>query len=127
VAAALLAQIRKRRLRHPQGAEQIGLDLRPGLLLADLLDHAELPVSGVVDHDVEPAEVVVRLADHVEDRLAVGDVEGERGDRVAVLVHEVVQRRRVAGGRRHTVAAVEGGDGPLAAEAAGRSRDEPDL
>ena len=61
VAAALLAQVRQRRLGDPQGAEQVGLQLVAGVGLAELLDHAEVAVAGVVDHDVEPAEVLVRL------------------------------------------------------------------
>ena len=59
--AALLAQERQRGLGDPQRAEQVGLDLVAGLGLAELLDHAELAVAGVVDDDVEAAEVLVRL------------------------------------------------------------------
>ncbi|MEV0067470.1 ABC transporter permease [Amycolatopsis sp. NPDC050768] len=40
-------------------AEQVGLDLRAGPFLADLLDGAEEPVSGVVADDVEPAEACI--------------------------------------------------------------------
>ena len=53
--------------------------------LADLLDHAELPVAGVVHHDVQPPEVLVRLLHRGEIGVAVGDVQPDRQDRVAVL------------------------------------------
>src|SRR6476646_890325 len=127
MATTLLAQERQRRLRHPQRTEEVSLHLRSRLPLAELLDHAELAVSRVVDHDIEPAEVVVSSGDRVEHRLAGGDVEGERRYGVAVFVRQIPQRRRVAGGRGHLVAAFQGGDGPLAAEAARRAGDEPDL
>ena len=73
--AALLAQERQRRLGDPERAEQVGLDLVADLGLAELLDHPELAVAGVVDHDVEAAEVLVGLLDGGEGRGAVGDVE----------------------------------------------------
>jgi hypothetical protein len=47
LAGALLAQERQRRLRDPPGAEDVGLDLVAGLLMADLLDRAEQAVAGV--------------------------------------------------------------------------------
>ena len=118
MAAALLAQERERGLRDPQRAEQVGLDLVACLLLADLLDHAELPVTGVVHDDVQAPEVLVGAADGLEHRVAVGDVERERQQRVAVLGREVVERVRVARRRRDPVAALQRGDRPLAAEAA---------
>ena len=75
VAAALLAQERQRRLGDPQRAEEVRLELRAGLVLGDLLDHAELAVAGVVDDDVEPPEVLVRPRDRGEVSRPVGDVE----------------------------------------------------
>ena len=61
VAAALLAQVGECGLGDPERAEQVRLDLVAELLLADLLDHPELAVAGVVDDDVEAAEVLMRL------------------------------------------------------------------
>ena len=122
-----VAQERQRGLGDPQRAEQVGLELVAGVGLAELLDHAELAVAGVVDDDVEPAEVLVRLRDGGEVGVAVGDVELERQQPVAVLLDEVVEGGQVARGGGDRVAALEGGDRPLAAEAAGRAGDEPDL
>ena len=53
VARALRAHDRQRRLRDPQRAEDVGLQLRAHLGLGQLLDHAEVPVARVVDDDVE--------------------------------------------------------------------------
>ena len=86
--------------------------------LGELLDEAEVAVAGVVDDDVEPAEVVVRLLDGGEVGVAVGDVELDRQQRVAVLLGEVVERRGVAGGGGDLVAALQRRDRPLPAEAA---------
>ncbi len=117
MSAALGPQVRQRGLGHPQRAEDVGLDLVACLLLGQLLDEAEVAVAGVVDDDVEPAEVVVRLLDRGEVRVAVGDVELDRQQRVAVLLGEVVQGGGVAGGGGDLVAALEGRDRPFPAEA----------
>ena len=53
---ALLAHDRQHGLGDPQCAEQVRLELRPGLAFGDLFDHSEQPVSGVVDRDVDPTE-----------------------------------------------------------------------
>jgi hypothetical protein len=50
-----------------------------------------LSVAGVVDHDVKRAEVIMSLLDGGKHGAAVGDVELEREQRVAVLGLEVVQ------------------------------------
>ncbi len=86
--------------------------------LGQLLDEAEVAVAGVVDDDVEPAEVVVGLLDGGEVGVAVGDVQLDRQQRVAVFLDEVGERRGVAGGARDLVAAIEGRDRPFPAEAA---------
>jgi hypothetical protein len=51
-------------------------------------------------------------------RLPVGDIQLDREDRVTVLRDQVVQRAEVPGRRRDLVAAVQGRDRPLTAEAA---------
>ncbi len=118
VPAALGPQVRQRGLGDPQRAEHVGLDLVARFLLGQLLDEAEVAVAGVVDDDVEPPEVLVRLLDGGEVRVAVGDVELNRQQRVAVLLRQVVQCRGVARGGRDLVAAFQGRDRPLPAEAA---------
>jgi hypothetical protein len=58
-------------------------------LFGELLDEAEVAVAGVVDDDVQAAEVVVRLLDGGEGGVAVGDVELDRQQRFAVLLGEI--------------------------------------
>jgi hypothetical protein len=118
VAAALLAQQRQRGLRDPQRAEQVGLDLSTGLLLGDLLDRPEVAVAGVVDDDVQAAEMLVSLGDGGERRLPVGDIEREREQRVAVLDPQVLESARVAGGGRNAIAALQCRARPLPTETA---------
>ena len=109
---------RQRGLRHPQRAEHVRLDLGARLLFGELLDEAEVAVAGVVDDDVQAAEVVVRLLDGGEVGVAVGDVELDRQQRFAVLLGEIVERSRVAGRGRYLVAALQRRDRPLPAESA---------
>src|SRR3954463_3496156 len=127
VPAPLLAQVRQGSLGDPERTEQVGLDLAPRLVLRELLDHPEVPVTGVVDDDVESAEVVVCLRHGREVGVTIGDVERDRQQAGAVLLHQVVETGDVAGGRSDLVAALEGGDGPLAAETTRRTGDEPGL
>jgi hypothetical protein len=116
VPGALRAQDRQGRLRDPQRAEQVGLQLGPNLVLGQLLDEAEVPVAGVVDHDVESAEPVVRSLDGGEVGGAIGDVELQREEPVAVLGGQVVERGGVTRGGSDGVAALQCGDRPLPAE-----------
>ena len=78
VPAALLAQIRQRGLGDPQRAEHVRLDLVAGIGFGQLFDEAELAVAGVVDHDVQPPEVIVGLLDRGEVRVPIGDVQLDR-------------------------------------------------
>jgi hypothetical protein len=85
--------------------------------LGEFLDEAEVPVAGVIDDDVKPAEVVVGLLDRGEVRVAVGDVQLNRQQRVAVFLGQVGQGCGVACGGGDLVATLQGRDRPLPAEA----------
>ena len=95
--------------------------------IADLFDHAEESVAGVVDHHVESPEVQMGRIDRRDRRGVVRDVEGERKNQVAVPVGKVSESVDIASGRCHPVAPVERGNCPLSAEPSRRSGDEPDL
>src|SRR5882672_7289099 len=127
VAAALRPHVRQGSLRDPQRTEQVDVDLVAGLLLAHLLDHAEQAVAGVVHHDVEPAEVIDRLLNDGDDGRPIGDLELQGQDGVAVLGDQVVERRGRTAQGGDTVTALECGLRPFAAEALGRTGDEPNL
>ena len=73
VPAALLTQEGDGSLGDPQSAEEVGLQLRAGLVVGGLLDRAEVAVACVVDDHVETAEPVVR-------GLYGGDAGGPVGD-----------------------------------------------
>src|SRR6266498_2402033 len=127
VTRALLAEDREDRLRDMENAEQVRLELVAQLLLGDLLDRSEEPVARVVDDDVDPPERLVRGLHRSEHLVAVGDVELNREDGVAVLLDQVTQSVRVAGGRCDLVATLEGGEDELAAKAFRRASDEPNF
>ncbi len=55
------AHPRKRRLRHPQRAEQVGFHLLARFLFAEFFDGSELSVTRVVDHHVQTPEPIVTL------------------------------------------------------------------
>ena len=69
---------RHRRPRHVQQPEEIHLHLRPDLRLAVLLEVARQPVPGVVDHDVDPAELGQRRLEGGRDGRRLRHVERER-------------------------------------------------
>jgi hypothetical protein len=69
----------------------------------------------------------VRGLHRSEHLVAVGDVELDREDGVAVLLDQVTQSVCVAGGRCDLIATLEGGEGELAAKAFRRAGDEPDF
>src|SRR6266496_2985075 len=114
-------------LRDMENAEQVRLELVAQLLLGDLLDRSEEPVARVVDDDVDPPERLVRGLHRSEHLVAVGDVEFDREDGVAVLLDQVTQSVRVAGGRCDLIATLEGGEDELAAKASRCAGDEPNL
>jgi hypothetical protein len=98
-----------------------------GILLGELFDEAELAVAGVVDDDVQASEMVVCLFDRSEVRRAVGDVQLNRQNRVAVRVHQIGQRRGIARRGRDLVAALQCSDRPLPSEATRSTGNEPNF
>ena len=67
-----------------QRAEQVGLDLRPEVLGADLLEEPGVEVAGVVDQHVDAAEPSTAACDGRLGVGGVGDVELD-GQQVVVL------------------------------------------
>ena len=53
--ASLAPHDRQHGLAHPQGAEEIGVELVLGLLDRDVLDRPRQTIAGIVDQDVDPA------------------------------------------------------------------------
>jgi len=117
----------KRSLGDPEGAEDVRLQLIAKLLLRELFDQPELPVARVVDHDVQAAEMLLRLVDRGEARRTVLHVEREGEDAISVFGNEIPQGTRIARGGSHFVATVEGCDCPFTSEAARCAGNEPHL
>lgn len=91
VARALLAEDREDRLRDMKNAEEVRFELVAQLLLGDLLDRSEEAVARIVDDDVDRPERLVRGLHRSVHPVAVGDVEPEREDGVAVVLDQVSQ------------------------------------
>ena len=110
-----------------EDTEQVRLQHFAELLLAELLHRADERVAGVVDHDIQPTESLLRRRDGLEHLRPLGDVHPKRQHRVAEPIDEVGQCRGVQGGGGDLVAALQRGEGELAAETARRTGDEPDF
>jgi hypothetical protein len=106
---------------------KVGLELVAELLLAELFDRAAQGVAGVVDHDVQPSEVVVGAAHGLEHGLPVGHIQTERQQRVAMGGGQVCQGVGVAGSRSDLITTRERRLDEVTAEAAGRAGHEPGL
>jgi len=74
-------------------------------------------VTGVVDDDVELAEVLGGLLDGGKVGVLVGDVELNRQEGVTVLLDEIVEGVEFTCGAGDPVASFQGSFRPLAAEA----------
>ena len=107
-------------------AEQGGLDLRPDVCGAELLEEPGVEVAGVVDHHVDAAEPVEGRLDGGFGGGGVGDVERD-GQQVLVLAQGGGDAVGVAGGGDHGVAGGERGLGDVDAHAAAGAGDEPNV
>jgi hypothetical protein len=126
VPGALLAHHRQGGPGEPDDTEEVGVDLGAEVVEVDVLDRADVGVSGVVDQHVEPPEAVDGGADRGAGGLLVGHVERDDGEPVAVLGGEVVQRLGAADAGDDLVTGVEDGADDLPAEAAGGAADQED-
>lgn len=124
---ALLAQVGQRGLNDPHRAEHVGLQLVSQLLLGQLLDSAEHAVARVVHDDVETAEVLLGPLHALEDGGLVGHVQLKRKHRAIIGGDQLIKAFGVPGSSGHLVSAGQSGLDEVAAEAAGRPGDEPDL
>ena len=77
VSAALLPQQRQSSTEHPDHSEIVRVEQVADLLVAGFLRGSEQADSGIVDKNVQPAEMRVCLLNHLVHLRGVGDVEGE--------------------------------------------------
>ena len=111
--------MRHRRLRHVEIAVKIGLDGPVEMLVGQLLEAVDVLLEGgVVDEDVELAELVDRLLDRVLAEFGVGDVAGEQDAAAAFLLDGLLGLLRV-------LVLVEIGERDVGAFACEEHRDRP--
>src|SRR3954464_7608018 len=106
--------------------EQGGLDLRPEVLRADLLEEPSLEATGVVDQYVDAPEPIDGGPHRPLSGRRIGDVERHRQEVVA-LAQGGVDRVGVAAGGDHRVPGGQGRPGNVDAKASAGAGDEPDL
>ena len=127
VSAALFPQQRQSRSENSDHAEVVRVEDVADLLIACFLYRREQARTGIVDKDVQPAEVRVGLMNCLLYLRGVGDVEGKGQHSVAKTFREIGYVCQFAGGRCNPVAALKSSFGPDAAEAARGAGDEPCL
>jgi hypothetical protein len=123
--AALPAQMRKSCAHHLDRADQDGIDLVDDLFVRQLLGRAKETVAGVVDHDVDLAELGEGLVYDLMDRRRVGHVEMGEPQQVAILGLEIIHRVHLADGASDAVAAGKKLLCHVAAEAAVHAGNDP--
>src|SRR4051794_5297875 len=125
VARALLEHDRQRGVRAVQKPEDVDLDHRAPLVGRRVDDRAEQHHAGVVDEDVEAAELGVGALDEGARLCLVGDV-GRDGERAAAGAVDLLRERFDAigaaggGGRRGAPPRAGGGGGPPPGPPGGR-------
>ena len=127
VTAPLFPQQRQSRSEHSDHAEVVRIEEAANLLVARFLCSREQARAGIVDKDVQPAEVRVCLMNYLLHLRGVGDVKGKGQHRVAKTFREIGYVCQFAGGRCNPIAAFKSSLGPDAAEPARGAGDEPCL
>ena len=105
VTAPLLPQQRQSRSEHSDHAEVVRIEEAADLLIACFLCSREQARAGIVDKDVQPAEVRVCLMNCLLHLRGIGDVEGKGQHRVAKTFREIGYVCQFASGRRNLIAA----------------------
>ncbi|GAA0433755.1 hypothetical protein Acor_07990 [Acrocarpospora corrugata] len=127
-AAAAGAHAGQDRAGDRQHGEEVQFEQLSDGGVGHALDRPVPAAAGVVDQDVDAAEVGFCRRDGVADLLGVGDVEAREQDPIAVLSGPFAQFAGPAGGQCDAVADLQRGLGEGHTEAAGcASSDEPGL
>src|SRR5438067_3809202 len=105
--------MREGRLGQIEHSEDIGLEGAPQLLLGDVSDVlVRMLFAGIVDEDIEPAELIDGFADRELTDLLVADVAGNRDRPAPFLVDDLLRLRGIV-----VLAKIEDSDiGTLAGE-----------
>src|SRR6266481_6363027 len=98
VTAPLLAHDRQRSAGHINDAIEICVHQRLESLRTQLLERSDVTVSRVIYDDIEVSENVNRHLHRCLRRLFVSHVERSGANLIAILIHQIFEAARVAGG-----------------------------
>src|ERR1700716_3223387 len=107
MAPSLLAEDRYRRFGDVNCSHEVKRHLLLEHFWREIFDRAHDSTSGVVNHDVEAAEMIGPFLHRRLSLLVVGDIKGERKDTLSILLDQVFQLLWPAGGRDKFVASFE--------------------
>jgi hypothetical protein len=111
----------------PHGAKHVGFVQRPQFVQASFLNGADQRVAGVIEHDIEPAEVRMGLRYGRLHLRRLGYVQLQRQHASPVGGSQVGDAGELAGRGDYLIAALQGGLRPDAAKAPGSARNKPDF
>ena len=127
-ARPLLAHDRKDRAHDVHHAVEIGRDQLLDFGGAQLLEIAEQAVAGIVDENVDASERLHRRVDRRLRLCLIGDVQLDERKVVACdIAQSIADLVEIAASRDHPIACLQCRPGGCCADAAARTRDEPDL
>src|SRR5436190_10216658 len=128
VAGALLAHDRQRSLHHVQHAPEVGRELAFDVLRIQFLEVAEQAVAGIVEDDIDAAELLHRLVDYRRDLRLIGDVQLKNLQVLACRVAQgIVHFFYLPAGGDDAIAGLQRGLGSAGPDTAARTGDEPDF
>jgi len=127
VTAALLSKIRKSRTDHAQSSEKVSVEFCANTRLIRFLNGAYESITGIVENNVELAEVHAGARNSILDLSSVGHIQSQRQNRIAITFLKIGNRLKLACGDCHFVAAVECSFCPDSTETAGCTSDKPDF
>jgi hypothetical protein len=108
-------------------AKEVRVEFPPDLLLRRLFDRADEGVAGIVDDDIQAAEMGMGRRHGTSCLIGLRYIEHQWQHRASVLLPEIAEAFRIASGRDNLVAPLQRGFGPDAAEPPRGARDEPDF
>jgi hypothetical protein len=109
-------------------AEEVGVDLHAEIFDINVVDRSSNGVSGIVDDNIDTAELVMASLHCCNGLVVASDIEGNGKDSVsAVFLDEAGDLLWLAGGSDDRVAVVKSGFGDGGAKATRGASDEPDL
>src|SRR5882757_1808259 len=127
VTAPLLAHDRQRSAGHINDAIEICVHQRLESLRTQLLERSDVTVSRVIYDDIEVSENVNRHLHRCLRRLFVSHVERSGANLIAILIYQIFEAARIAGGGDEAMASGENCFCDVAAQSASATSYQPDF